>query len=238
MYKLKNDVEYIKIHGLQRSGTNYVQFLLNENLETEVLANIGGWKHGPYCFPWSLYQEVHIIVVVKNPYYWLFSLYNYWKEKKLGMNLENCFFNQFLRSNTFFEQGKGIPCLYRASNPVQYWNNMNFHWCSIRMNTKKLLIIPYEAALENPEEIVNLISEELKINKKTNFKLTTKKLEPNGEKYNFGEDFDRSIYEKKKYLEFFDNESIEFVNNELDKELMNLLRYNYENNRSGCKHNS
>lgn len=38
-------MKYIKIYGLQRSGTNYVKALLETNFECRVLQNIGGWKH-------------------------------------------------------------------------------------------------------------------------------------------------------------------------------------------------
>ena len=38
-------MEYIKIYGLQRSGTNYLKALLEKNFEVRVLQNICGSKH-------------------------------------------------------------------------------------------------------------------------------------------------------------------------------------------------
>lgn len=47
--------DYIKIYGLQRSGTNYLKALLEHNFDVRVLQNIGGWKHGKVGTPtdWS-----------------------------------------------------------------------------------------------------------------------------------------------------------------------------------------
>ncbi len=72
----------IKIHGLQRSGTNYLAYLINQNFDAKALVNAGGWKHGPYMAHWELGREVHVAVITKNPYAWLVSLYNYWGPKR------------------------------------------------------------------------------------------------------------------------------------------------------------
>jgi len=40
-------VTFIKLYGIERSGTNYLAWLLNENfLDVRVLNNLLGWKHG------------------------------------------------------------------------------------------------------------------------------------------------------------------------------------------------
>jgi hypothetical protein len=39
-------MKYVKIYGLQRSGTNYLKAILEKNFYCRVLQNIGGWKHG------------------------------------------------------------------------------------------------------------------------------------------------------------------------------------------------
>ena len=40
---------YIKQYGIQRSCTNFVKVLLENNLKnTTVLTNVLGWKHGPH----------------------------------------------------------------------------------------------------------------------------------------------------------------------------------------------
>jgi hypothetical protein len=66
----------IKIHGLPRTGTNYLSALLEQNFHVRVLGgDAGGWKHGrlvPAAF--TVYA-----VLVKNPYTWLLS-FRAWEE--------------------------------------------------------------------------------------------------------------------------------------------------------------
>ena len=114
--------EPIKIYGLQRSGTNWLGFLIQENFkDVRVLVNEGGWKHGYYIIPWSLKKEVDIISIIKNPYSWLVSVYNYWgpdRKKNIGPNLKGVDFDTFVRNRYLGEQQKGIPFIMRAKNPV------------------------------------------------------------------------------------------------------------------------
>ena len=144
VFELDPSTEYIKIHGLQRSGTNYVSHLINENFEnTKVLVNTGGWKHGFYMAPWVLGKEVHVVVVVKNPYAWLVSVYDYWTTRRLnvGPDLRGVPFTDFVRNRIYFEKQRDVPYLFRASNPVQHWNDMCFHWTSILFNENRIRII-------------------------------------------------------------------------------------------------
>ena len=42
-------MRYIKQYGIQRSCTNYVKLLIEENFrQVHVLASTLGWKHGPH----------------------------------------------------------------------------------------------------------------------------------------------------------------------------------------------
>ena len=166
-YKLKENTEYIKIHGLQRSGTNYLTYLLKRNIGAEVLVNAGGWKHGHYCAPWVLDQEVHVVVMTKDPYSWLVSYYNYSKPNKT--------FSEFVRNQVVFGEDSGTPALYYAANPIQHWNNMYFHWSTIKINAKKLAMISYEALLKHPEEIIKQIARHFSITFDCEFFVDTNK---------------------------------------------------------------
>lgn len=232
---LKEDVEYIKIHGLQRSGTNYLTMLVNENLEnTECLVNAGGWKHGHYCAPWVLGREVHVLTIVKNPYSWLVSLYKYWSNNKhmVGPNLTGVSFDQFVRNKTEFERQQGIPFLYRAANPVQFWNDMNFHWMSIRIDSKKSLMIPYEFLLENTEEVIKSIGIEFGIKTKENFNYTDCKFEAGEEKPTIDKNskVEKEYYKEKKYLSFYNTDLLNFVNCQLDQYVLGSLGYSIVKN--------
>ncbi len=232
-FELKPDIEYVKIYGLQRSGTNFVSDIINKNFEnTQVLVNYGGWKHGHYAAPWTLGQEVNVAVVAKNPYAWLVSIYNYWgpnRKKNIGPDLTGVPFDEFVRNRVYFEYQKSIPYLIRASNPVQHWNNMYFHWSSIRLGDKRICMIAYEAFLADPAYNIEILGKVLKLNPKAETLVSDKVLEPAGEKPKEGSEFwkDKEYYLSQDYLKMYTPKLIEFVNDQLDIELMLQFGYDY-----------
>lgn len=225
--QLQDGIEYIKIHGLQRTCTNYLAELINNNFEnTQCLINAAGWKHGHYCAPWILGREVHVAVASKNPYAWLASIYNYWKTSSIGPDLTNVSFEQFVKRPVIFEESAGTPYLLRGINPVQYWNDMNFHWLSIRMNTKKILFIPHEALLENAEVIIGVLADQWGVQRKP-FYNCQNICEPGEEKPKVSDKIwtSKEDYLKKKYFGMYTPDLLKFVNNELDDVIMKHLGY-------------
>ena len=232
-FEIDPNVEYVKIHGLQRSGTNYISHIINENFEgLKCLVNVGGWKHGHYSAPWMIRKEVHVVCVVKNPYSWLVSIYNYWgpnRKKNIGPDLSGVKFEDFVRNRVFFERQNDIPYIYRAQNPIQHWNNMNCHWLSIRMNKKKLCFLSYESFLNDLSSSVKSIENALGVKRKTSEVLTTTNvLLPSGEDIKKGnESFEQTeYYLKNEFLKYYTPELLEFVNQEIDLDLMVHFGYN------------
>ena len=227
---LDSKKEYIKIHGLQRSGTNYISHLVNENfIDTNALVNLGGWKHGYYGVPWMLGHETHVLVVTKNPYAWLVSVYNYWgKNRKLniGPDLNGIPFEDFVKNKIYLEKQKDIPYLVRATNPVQHWNNMNFHWLSIRINSKKLFVLAYEAVLENSKEVIKQIGNQFEVKQKKEFVESNTTFIPSGETLKpSNEKFNKEYYQKNDFMKEYSPELLEFVNSQLDLDVMLRLGY-------------
>lgn len=230
---LDPNIEYIKIHGLQRSGTNYLSHLINENFHgVKVLVNLGGWKHGHYVAPWAVGKEVHVLGIVKNPYSWLVSMFKYWgpdKTLRIGPDLEGITFDEFVRNRVFFERQKDIPFLYRAKNPVDHWNNMNFHWTSLRMNQKKLCMLGYEALLDNAESTTKKIGINLGLKQKDVFVDSNNTFTPSGENIKLSDEkfSKKDYYLGSKFLEHYTPELLDFVNQELDIDLMVQFGYNF-----------
>lgn len=233
MNELDPNLEHIKIHGLQRSGTNYLTYLVNENFENaNVLVNVAGWKHGPYIAPTVLGKEVHVLVIVKNPYSWLASVYNYWgrdRTRNVGPNLNGVPFADFITNKIHLEKQKTVSCLFRASNPVQYWNNMNFHWTSISLSTKRLFMIPYESLLKNKDRCLTAIGTAFGLTRKKEFSDCAHILEPAGETIRKGEQLweNECYYLEQQFQSLYDQDMLQFVNKELDLELMIGLGYDY-----------
>jgi len=232
-FDLKKGVEYIKIHGLQRSGTNYLSHLINENFQnTQVLVNLGGWKHGPYMLPWAIGREAHVVGIVKNPYAWLVSVFKYWgpdKKLRIGPDLTGISFDEFVRNRCYLERQRDIPYLFRAENPVQHWNDMNFHWSSVRMNQKKLVMIAYEILLERPKDVITDLSKGLGIKMKEHFVGSNETFTPSGEKLQpSGEKFkSKDYYLQAGWKKYYTPDLVQFVNEELDTDLMVSFGYDY-----------
>jgi hypothetical protein len=232
IHQLDPAIEYVKIHGLQRTGTNYLSHLVNENFEkTQVLVNLGGWKHGHYHAPWFLGQEVHVLVLAKHPYSWLVSIYKYWNKKRelrIGMDLNGVSFDNFVRNKAIFELQRDIPYLFRASNPIQHWNNMYFHWMTVRMNAKNVCFIKYEELLSNPESTVDKIGQTFGLQRKSGTFVDSKNdFAPAGEllRQEDSEFKAREYYLQDEYFKSYTPELLDFVNKELDLEVLD--HYNY-----------
>lgn len=230
VHELEPNVEYIKIHGLQRTGTNYLSHLVNENLDARVLVNLGGWKHGHYHAPWFLGREVHVLVLAKHPYSWLVSMYKYWSIKRdlrIGMDLQGITFDQFVRNKAVFELQRDIPYLFRASNPVQFWNNMYFHWMTIRLNAKKVGFVKYEELLQDAESVIDNLSKTFSVLKKDKFVNSDTTFTPSGESIAPDENkfSSRDYYLENKFFEYYTPELLDFVNQQLDLEVLD--HYNY-----------
>lgn len=229
---LDHSLEYIKIHGLQRSGTNYLSHLINENFQdVKALVNLGGWKHGCYMAPWAIGHEVHVIGILKSPYAWLTSVFKYWgpdKKLRIGPNLEGVSFDEFVRNRCYFERQRDIPFLMRAENPVQHWNNMNFHWSSIHMNQKKILMLKYETLLQDPQQIIKMLSEKLELKLKDSFQNCDETFTPSGENLKpSGQKFQADYYLNAEWKQHYTPELLQFVNEELDMDLMVHFEYDF-----------
>lgn len=214
----------VKIYGLQRSGTNYLTYLLKENIEdVKVLVNEGGWKHGHY-----VESSAHHVIVTKNPYSWLVSVYEYWSSgNKIGPDLRGVPFGEFIHNRVYVEAQKGVPYLIRASNPVQHWNNMNFHWLSVQ--TKSLFVAKYEQLLSEPQACVQRIASAFHGKLRATFVACDKTTIPADEDPKLSEDVwgKAKYYKEEQYLSYFTPELFKFVNEELDLDVMVSLNYGY-----------
>ena len=138
-------------------------------------------------------------------------------------------FEDFVQNRVIVERQRDVPFLFRASNPVQHWNNWNFHWTTIRLNSKKLCCLTYESLLVSTEEVLDQIGQAFDLKRKTNeivgstdtFTPSGENLKPSGEKFK-----KREFYKNREYMKNFTPSILEFVNNELDLDLMIHFGYN------------
>lgn len=124
----------VKVHGLLRTGTNYVSALLGENLDIQVLGpEKGGWKHGPI----DETDGVTFVVVAKSPYTWLESFYNWERirERTVAATL-----TEFASSPVSHPQ---LARVWQASDPVDAWNKATASWVGAE-RSGHVLVVRYE----------------------------------------------------------------------------------------------
>jgi hypothetical protein len=137
---LKN-LNTLKIYGLPRSGTNYLQFMLVNNFKVKVLLLDHGWKHD------RIVSSLPSIAIVKNPFSWLVSMYLFSKLRCGMFHLpQEITFSDYIRYPFIWDTdvaGKGSRLVYQTFvNPIHYWNDMNCHW-----QEKANLCVKYEDLL-------------------------------------------------------------------------------------------
>lgn len=231
----------IKQFGLHRSGTNFLRVILQENYHVSVLADEGGWKHGPYEVPERLGRELDCVICVKNPYAWLVSLHKYrHPEKDLP-------FADFVRSPIHVVGPDGPDRAIDKPNPVRLWVEMNEHWLSVKLQSHSQFVFPYEKVLAAPRESIQELVTTLKLERRVPIAHQLKKMvgaavvEPEFfipsrhlnhlpdqyKKRNLahGSTFDPGQYTRQDFLKAFTPDLLDFVNGNLQPGLVTRLGY-------------
>jgi len=127
----------VKVHGLLRTGTNYVSALIGENFFVQILGpERGGWKHGPI----SDATGVVYVVVVKSPYTWVESFYNW--ELLRGRTAAPTV-TAFASAPVSHPQ---LAAAWDARNPIDAWNKATASWVEAQ-STHQVLVVRYEDVL-------------------------------------------------------------------------------------------
>jgi len=101
----------IKIYGIERSGTNFLEVLLKKNANVQVFTNTFGWKHGKIVptEQWlsnphtkkginigkaKQVKELYFVCLIKNPYTWQQSIERWKKDKDYDFRAEYKRYNE------------------------------------------------------------------------------------------------------------------------------------------------
>jgi hypothetical protein len=229
----------VKQYGLHRSGTNFLRVILQENYQVAVYGNEGGWKHGHFELTEKLGRELDCAICVKNPYAWLVSLHRFrYPQKEVP-------FKMWARSQIQLS-GKRATGGIDAPNPVRLWIEMNEHWLSVKLQSHKLYVFPYERVLADPEATVRPLVEDMKLERRVPvgwklrrlfgasglppFYVPPRQLGALRDHYkkknlNSGATFEPGYYHGREYLKQFDRELIDFVNHNLNPSTVQKLGY-------------
>lgn len=138
----------IKIIGLQKSGTNWLQHILREGKLSVYDTNTPIWKHEEYSLIANKLENISfLIMITKSPYTWLNSINADIRDLVRREKLSNEF--------TYFEA-------------LSYWTKWHKEWIgNVNMHIK------YEDILLNPIKSINNIPFEIKFKNESEIRSVT-----------------------------------------------------------------
>lgn len=242
----------IKIYGERNTNTNYMSQLISLNLKAEEIhgsvpskvmsiqkyfpgnelirdiyfyltyARNLGWKHTRLktmkeLNKYKLIQSnLVLLTITKNPYSWLLSLHRnpyhqYYTDKPS--------FEDFLQRQWKTIGRENVDSALK--NPMELWNIKNKSY--LQPQNKKLINITTESIFNDPEAIIQKISQQHSIERKSgkfvNYERSTKDK-------NKGSAYYRDYYLLEKWRDELSNEAIAIINESIDEELMFHFGYN------------
>lgn len=206
----------IKIYGLRRTGTNYLQWLLAQNFkQLVILKDMFAWKHGlpidykgktykftgrDYCLSPDILRldaisKLYYILCVKDPYSWYISICNWHNTDPFPLDkdkLERLFL----------------------------WNYMGLEYIKFVCKVHSSVIIRYEDLLTNLDFVLQTMADRFCL-----FRMNTL-LDTDCNIYDGTHIYDkRYFYASKHYLDLYSGTDFEMARKFLDKELVEKLGY-------------
>ena len=212
----------VKIHGLMRSGTNFLEFMLRNNLPLNVMVHQGSWKHN------SINPNVKcdaFALTHKNIFSWLLSIYSYAKSSKLFPNFSKDSLEAFIRKPLHFKENE---IELKHDNIIQFWNQ--YYLKSLGANTKvPKMVFSYENFILNPQTYLKKVAKVLKIKPFPKNKYPQNSISPSHKNIVVSESFNYDkidFYKHKAYMSSFTSKDIAYVNSVVNQELLKKLQQN------------
>lgn len=234
------DLRFIKIYGLQRSGTNYLEWLLNKNLASvKVLVDETGWKHGyiPATFDvnglnWSppYMDEQEAYNFAQRRLHRLGDLVTRLEESVKQNDL--CF--TFISKDPYswyasYARFEGLP--YSPIDPkiLEYWCLLNRHWYEFSLaNKDRCYFLRYADLLAEPEVTLARVCTQLNLRfSEQDFINCQDTLSMFGGQAQSGL-FRSDYYQNKEYLAEFSPQDMALFATTLPPDLLAKLEYTIE----------
>lgn len=223
---MKNSKKTVNLllFGLQRSGTNFLESILNKNYRVNFLNDY--IRTSPCNKHFRLYDEKNIIpepqykneifissfeeykklisitpdyfiIISKNPYSWFLS-YNKWADK---CNWPKVYHHYIYEYNLFY--GK---------------------WIELSKQTDQIVFVKYIDLLQNTEKELSRLELEMGLSRRVFIPFFSSRISkvPQSNKFSKKQ---RDFYLNEKYLEVYDEKELQSINNLLDSKLLFDLGY-------------
>ena len=205
----------IKIYGERNTGTIYLEWLMNNNLDVKLLNDFTlGWKHRLAPENDELTAETKdntiFICLVKNPYSWVYSMHKRpYKHEKLS----KLTFHYFIR----YSYGD-----YR--NPVVMWNKKITSYFELNNFVKRFHFIRYEDLLTDARNSIDIVANKFHLGRSSVWFTDIHQTLTNHHGI-LKQKFRKEFYIKEEWINKFNFSDFEFINGQLDKNLMKMLNY-------------
>jgi hypothetical protein len=206
------------IAGLQRTGTNYTETLLNKNIDCKFGWEDWYWKHNinpPNLALFRQYNLRGIVLCVKNPFAWIESVC--FRNFTDLYESYGVYYDMNDKSSLYFENDEKI---FNVKALVKLYNEYYHNWLN---NTQvSVHIANYEKILKSPESFLI----DFKENFHLQFKNESLDLDISKEFMTNPNNYDEMVENYKNFqLSHLTNEHIEEIIPYLDIELLKKLGY-------------
>ena len=197
------------VKGIQRSGTNVVQTVLERNFR-----GVTPYYQHKHEMPLKGPADAPIIVCVKDPYAWLYSIYNRSKHVKRYSRYRNL--ATFLRSELRMPKKVGSS---RHQLPILCWNGLNRAW-AMGIVGRPMLLVHCENWLTQEDGVLCLQAIAEFIKKPLRSQVIPKDVKPHPPGF-----FPKKWYINQEYLAHFSADDMAFIRKHIDHKLANFLDY-------------
>ena len=224
----------IAIQGLFRTGTNFTKSILENNYHCQTSFTTFGWKHSfiPELAGNQKTKKYDLcILVTKNPFSFLVSLFNYHVKEKMNIIAPNTF-DEFLSSRIIIYNSHNPDSQrFKFKNPIEMWNQLNFNF----LHTKNTTHICYEDLINSPQLLIEQAVKglNLRVKNKGSFVIPSQKVKRLGDSapgknindYTTKDKFNSTSYQKHAYMKEFSTDNISFILSNIDFDLVEQLDY-------------
>lgn len=231
-------MKHICALGLFRSGTNFTRALLEMNFNCTVEYDSFGWKHS--FFPIITngakikYPEIGIILITKNPFSALKSLFQYAGGGQRNFISEHTdTMKGFLRNKVVVLDGSNpLSAEFVFNSPIDYWNAMNWNLESVVRKRQPALHVRYEDLVAEPQSTCDRIAGVFELSRTSDlFTVPEKKMKNLGNNQHDTSNFLRPrAFNKdevinREYMAQYDDEDRRLIQNSVDRSLIDRLGY-------------
>jgi hypothetical protein len=219
-------------YGLQRTGTNYVEFLIKKNFNNFVSLNNGATRSLPLHKHFRLYDDKSFIPTPEYMNNFNYSSFNEFDGHVKELTGEESFdylvvtkepVSWYISLCKFAKKNKW-KILHHKHVDTRYLIDYNlFHekWLDFANQSNRITILRYEDFLSDLDASLDSVKETFQLQKKGSRYENLDKV-PMSKKFNKKK---RSFYKDKKYQELFDKNKRLIIKNILDKKVVEGLGY-------------